>query len=330
MTNLVSAQVETPRCLPAAEPFRVESPGAGTEALQGDSEPVQRLRRALERVAPTRANVLLVGESGTGKSLAARAIHRCAGPAAGAFVVVDCGAAMGGQADAGLYGPDGVFERADGGTLFLDNVGHLPGALQSRLLRTLDMEAGGPAWRVIAATDQDPAEAVAAGRLRADLLYRIAEFPLRVPPLRERGKDVERLAERFVDALNATAQQHKRLSAESRLFLYEHDWPGNVRELRNAVHRAWLLAERELTLATVELRARAAPGPRVEALIGSSIADMERALILATLAHCEGNKRHAADILGVSLKTLYNRLHEYDRFERASRLQPRHGSGQGA
>jgi len=330
MTHLTAAHVEMPRRIPAEGPVPLAPQGAGTEALAGDSEAMQRLRRALERVAPTRANVLLVGETGTGKSLAARVLHRCAGPAAGPLAVVDCGAAAGGQPEPGLFGPGGVVDQADGGTLFLDNVGHLPDALQSRLLRMLDTEGGGPAWRVIAAMDRDPAAAVATGALRPDLLYRIAEFPLRLPPLRERGKDIERLAERFVGEQNANGQQRKRLSAESRLFLYEHDWPGNVRELRNAVQRAWLLAERELNLATVELRAGVAPGHRVEAPIGTSIAQMERALIIATLAHCAGNKRQAADILGVSLKTLYNRLHEYDRFERASRLQPRHGSGHGA
>lgn len=293
---------------------------------------MQRLRRALERVAPTRANVLLVGESGSGKSLAARYLHRSAGPGAGmgALAIVDCGATETGQLDARLFGPEGVFERVGGETIFIDNLGYLLPALQSKLLRALDADAGRHAWRVIATIDRDPAEAVADGRLRPDLLYRLAEFPLRVPPLRERGKDIERLAERFVDALNASGQQHKRLSAESRLFLYEHDWPGNVRELRNAVHRAWLLAERELMLSKVDLRARAAPGDCVEVPIGTSIADMERAMIVATLARCEGNKRQAADVLGVSLKTLYNRLHEYGRFERALEVQPRNESGHGA
>ncbi len=330
MPHLMPAHAEIPRPDPADDPLRAQPQSTATNALLGDSEPMQRLRRALERVGPTRANVLLVGESGTGKSLAAHVIHRCAGPAAGALAVVDCGATASGQADSALFGPEGVFERVGGGSVFLDNVVYLPGALQSRLLRALDADAGRSAWRVIAATDQDPAEAVAAGRLRPDLLYRLAEFPLRVPPLRERGKDIERLAERFVDALNATGQQHKRLSAESRLFLYEHDWPGNVRELRNSIQRAWLLAERELMLTKVELRSRTVPGNRIEVPIGTSIADMERALIIATLVHCDGNKRHAADILGVSLKTLYNRLHEYDRFERASQHQPRQGSGHAA
>lgn len=327
MPQPMSALAEMPPPGRIDDQLLADPPIVGTDALWGESEPMQRLRRALERVAPTRANVLLVGESGTGKSLAARVIHRCAGPAAGALAVVDCSAPASGQPDTALFGPEGVFERLGGGTVFLDNVGHLPGALQSRLLRALDADAGRAAPRVIAATDEDPAEAVASGRLRPDLLYRLAEFPLRVPPLRERGKDIERLAERFVDALNATGRHHKRLSAESRLFLYEHDWPGNVRELGNSVHRAWLLAERELMLAKVELRPRTTPGNRVEVPVGTSIADMERALIIATLAHCAGNKRHAADLLGVSLKTLYNRLHEYDRLERSSGLQPHHGSG---
>jgi two-component system response regulator AtoC len=277
---------------------------AGADTLWGESEPMQRLRRALERVAPTRANVLLVGECGTGKSLAAQYLHRSEGPGARAMASVDCGATETGQLDARLFGAEGVFERDEGGTVFIDNVGRLPGALQSKLLRALDADAGRHTWRVLAATDRDLGDAVNDGSLRPDLLYRLAEFPLRVPPLRERGKDIERLAERFVDALNATREQQKRLSAESRLCLYEHDWPGNVRELKNAVHCAWLLAERELMLSKVDLQARAPCGDNVAVPIGTSIADMERALIMATLARCDGNKRHAADILGVSLKTL--------------------------
>ena len=300
------------------------SAAADAEMPWGDSEPMKLLRRALERVAPTQANVLLVGESGTGKTLAAQYLHRMSGAPELPFVAIACDPMAGEPLEAGLFGgaADGVLRRAAGGTVFLDDVTCLPGALQSKLLHELDADPAHRPWRMVAATSRDPAEAVADGSLRPDLLYRLAEFPLRVPPLRERGTDIERLAERFVDALNDERRQHKRLSVESRLFLYQHDWPGNVRELKNAVDRAWLLAERELALSHVDLRARSRAEDRVEVPIGTSIADMERALITATLARCEGNKRQAAVVLGVSLKTLYNRLHQYGRFERAIPARP--------
>ncbi len=321
------------------------SAGTGTSraenCLWGESEPMKQLFGMLERVAPTRANVLIVGESGTGKEVVAHRLHCQSKVSDKPFVAINCGAIPGNLMEAELFGHErgsftgavrnhkGVFERASGGTVFLDEVTEMPTEMQVKLLRVLETgcfyRVGGDEelvanCRIIAATNRNPEQAVLEGTLRADLLYRLAVFPLRLPALRERGADVELLAERFVAELNAEYREEKALSARSRRFLREHCWPGNVRELKNSIHRAYILADRELELAAVEVPLDAiGPGEDCVAVpIGTSIADMERELIMATLARCEGNKRHAAKILGVSLKTLYNRLNDYDRFARTA------------
>ena len=228
-----------------------------------------------------------------------------------------------------VRGHKGVFERAAGGTVFLDEVTEMPIEMQVKLLRVLESgcfyRVGGDEeiaanCRIVAATNRNPEQAVSDGILRADLLYRLAVFPLRLPALRERGTDVQLIAERFLAELNVEYCEEKRLSAGSRRFLREHAWPGNVRELKNSIHRAYILADEELELsaAEIQLDALASAEHCVAVPIGTSVADMERVLITATLSRCEGNKRHAATILGVSLKTLYNRLNDYDRFARTA------------
>jgi DNA-binding NtrC family response regulator len=174
--------------------------------------------------------------------------------------------------------------------------------------------------RVIAATNREPEHAVREGSLRADLLYRLAVFPVRVPPLRDRETDIELLANRFLDELNAEERRVKTLSECSRRFLASHPWPGNVRELKNAIHRAYILADDELDLRAAMQSTGSTRAPVLDTIavrIGAPLADVERELILATMDRCEGNKRHAAKVLGVSLKTLYNRLHEYRTFARS-------------
>ena len=309
--------------------------------LWGESEPMQRMFSMLERVAPTRANVLIVGESGTGKEVVADRLHRQSRVSEKPFVAINCGAIPANLMEAELFGHErgsftgavrahkGVFERAAGGTVFLDEVTEMPIEMQVKLLRVLETgrfyRIGGDQeiaanCRLIAATNRNPDQAVNDGLLRADLLYRLAVFPLRLPALRERGGDVDLLAERFVAELNEEYREDKKLSAQSRRFLHEHCWPGNVRELKNSIHRAYILADRDLELAAVEVPMDTLTNDEdcVAVPIGTSIAEMERELITATLARCEGNKRHAAKILGVSLKTLYNRLNDYDRFARTA------------
>jgi two-component system, NtrC family, response regulator HydG len=178
--------------------------------------------------------------------------------------------------------------------------------------------------RVIAATNRCPLQAVQSGQLREDLLYRLAVFPIELPPLRSRGNDVDTLAEHFLNELNAQAGTQKRFTALARVTLKQHNWPGNVRELRNCVERAFILGDQWLELAPLIQQ----PGPKAEEAggdrerlnirVGSRILDMERSLIEATLDYFQGNKRRAADALGCSLKTLYNKLNGYSQSQCAS------------
>jgi DNA-binding NtrC family response regulator len=320
----------------------LEVPCLPTVDLLGQSPPMLALRAMMQRVAPTRAHVLLIGESGTGKEVVAQSIHRHSRQSSQPFVAINCGAIPPSLIEAELFGHErgsftgahrshkGVFERAAGGTLFLDEITEMPLDMQVKLLRVLESNrfyrVGGDQeliadCRIIAATNREPEHAVQDGMLRADLLYRLAVFPLRIPPLREREADIEMLAKRFLADLNALDRQTKRLSAASSRFLLSHPWPGNVRELKNSVQRAFILADDELDLVAATLPtayARSASSfDSISVRIGVPLAEVERALILATMERCDGNKRHAAKVLGVSLKTLYNRLNEYHTFARS-------------
>src|SRR3984885_14979545 len=214
--------------------------------LLGNSAPMQEVFRPIERVRPREACVLLTGESAAGKELAARSIHeyspRCGGP----FVAIHCGALSAGLSNAK------VFERADGGTLLLDEVTEMPLEMQTRLLRVLETQKYDRVGaskeyacdvRVIAATNRCPLQAVQNGQFREDLLYRLAVFPIALPSLRERGEDVETLAVHFLNDLNAQAKTQKRLSALARMTLKQHSWPGNVRELKNCIERAFIMSD---------------------------------------------------------------------------------------
>jgi DNA-binding NtrC family response regulator len=295
--------------------------------LLGTSAAMQEVFRLIERVGPTEASVLLTGESGSGKELVARSIHDRSSRRGGPFVAINCGAIPAGLIEAELFGYEkdsftgalcgqaGVFERANGGTLLLDEVTEMPADMQTRLLRMLESRkfyrVGANIEqvtdvRVIAATNRCPLQAVQSGQLREDLLYRLAVFPIDLPPLRRRGNDVELLAEHFLAQLNAQAGTQKRLTALARMTLRQHTWPGNVRELRNCVERAFILADQSLELAPLIQHG------------GTPIHDVERSLIEATLDYFQGNKRRAADALGCSLKTLYNKLNGYSQSQCAS------------
>jgi DNA-binding NtrC family response regulator len=322
-------------------------PRAAAGPLLGVSAAMQEVFRLIERVGPTEASVLLTGESGSGKELAAQSIHDRSLRRGGPFLAINCGAIPAGLIEAELFGYEkgsftgairahaGVFERADGGTLLLDEITEMPMEMQTRLLRVLETRkfyrVGASAElatdvRVIAASNRCPLQAVQSGQLREDLLYRLAVFPIELPPLRSRGNDVDLLAEHFLDELNAQAGTRKHLSAHSRLTLKQHSWPGNVRELRNCIERAFILGDQTLDLAPLiqsnSAGARAAEPvadrERLEIRVGSRIHDMERSLIEATLDYFQGNKRRAADALGCSLKTLYNKLNGYSQSQCAS------------
>src|ERR1700733_149336 len=329
---------------------------APASTLLGASAAMQEVFRLIERVGPTEASVLLTGESGSGKELAAQMIHECSVRRGKPFIAINCGAIPAGLIEAELFGYEkgsftgavrahaGVFERANGGTLLLDEVTEMPLDMQTRLLRVLESRkfyrVGANTEyssdvRVIAATNRCPLSAVQAGQLREDLLYRLAVFPIDMPPLRNRGEDVELLANHFLAELNAQSMTQKRLSAHSRMTLIQHSWPGNVRELKNCIERAFILGDSVLELAPLiqnagrgtdisvhgELAANngyAADRERLDIRVGSRIYDMERSLIEATLDYFKGNKRRAADALGCSLKTLYNKLNGYSQSQQCA------------
>jgi DNA-binding NtrC family response regulator len=214
----------------------------------------------------------------------------------------------------------GCFERAEGGTLFLDEIIEMAPEMQVRLLRVLESgrftRVGGEEElrarvRIIAASNRDPRQAVADGQLREDLMYRLAVFPIALPPLRDRDGDAELLAEHFLQQLNDDEGTSKAFSRQAIVTIRAHRWPGNVRELKNAVQRAFILADELVDLDFAGLACAEPVGNCLRVPVGTPLAEMERQAIYATLDLCDGNKRRCAEMLGVSLKTLYNRLSEY-------------------
>ncbi|HUR28209.1 MAG TPA: sigma-54 dependent transcriptional regulator [Planctomycetota bacterium] len=305
-------------------------------SLIGRSSAMQPVFDLIQRVAPTNASVLIQGESGTGKEIVAGAIHELSRRADKVLLALNCGAIPESLIESELFGHEkgsftgadkqlkGHFERADGGTLFLDEVTEMPLEFQVRLLRVLESgmvhRIGGSApistdVRVLAATNRDPLEAIRQGKLREDLYFRLAVFPMLLPPLRERPGDVPLLAQHFLDSLNEAGSTDKRWGHGALEALNQREWKGNVRELKNAVQRAYILADDTLRAEdTVAFtgRAFAKDASPLDIQVGTSIASAERELIQATLLHVRGDKPAAAAILGISLKTLYNRLNVYD------------------
>jgi two-component system, NtrC family, response regulator HydG len=329
---------------PQARPLR-RSVGLGR--MVGSSPPMQELYAAILRVAPTSATVFVRGETGTGKELVAETLHQASPRSGGPFVAVNCGAVAETLIESELFGHErgsftgatqrhrGVFERATGGTLLLDEITEMPLDLQVKLLRALEAKTvrriGGERdlevdVRVIASTNRDPERAVRDGKLREDLFYRLAVFPIEVPPLRDRGEDVVRIAEHVLARLNAEAVESKRFAPEALARLRAQPWLGNVRELRNCIERAFILsagpiAPEDLPLGTAAVGGRERAG--AWAPVGTALAEVERDLILATVRELP-DKNQAARTLGISLKTLYNRLHKYGAMD-----DGRRGSGAG-
>ncbi|MES2538215.1 MAG: sigma-54 dependent transcriptional regulator [Pseudomonadota bacterium] len=302
--------------------------------MLGAAPVMQKLYNHISRVAPTEATVLLLGESGTGKELAAQTIHDLSLRQKQPFLPVNCGAISPQLIESEIFGHEkgsftgadrqhkGYFERASGGTLLLDEITEMPIELQVKLLRVLEtgsfMRIGSNQEqetdvRVIAATNRDPEDAILEGKLRLDLYHRLNVFPLKIPALRERGADVELLAQRFLDEFNLAHGTEKVLSADGLACLSAHHWPGNVRELRNYMQRAFILSDRiiDASVLAPTMTTHAPTGLTLAIPVGTSLADVDRRLIFATLELCGGVKKRAADILGISLKTLYNRLEEY-------------------
>jgi DNA-binding NtrC family response regulator len=300
--------------------------------LVGVSPPMQKVYDLIGRVARTDASILVCGETGTGKELVAETIHRLSRRSKEAFLAVNCGALSQNLIESELFGHErgsftgadrihkGYFERAHGGTLFLDEITETA-EIQVKLLRALETSAvtrvGGTETikvdvRVVAATSRRVDEAVAAGRLREDLYYRLNVFPIQLPPLRERGDDVELLAETFLGELNLAEGTAKHFTRACLERLRRHSWPGNVRELQNVVRRAFILAEEDVGVDSLPLDVtEAVPVASLVTRVGTPIKEAERRLILATVEHCDGDKKKAAGVLKISLKTLYSRLNEY-------------------
>jgi two-component system response regulator AtoC len=303
--------------------------------MVGASDAMQRTYDLIVRVSPTSSTVLIVGETGTGKELIAETIHQLSRRSAEPFIPINCGAVSATLIESELFGHErgsftgaerkhkGIFERAHGGTLFLDEITEMPMELQVRLLRILETgtftrvggdDAIASDVRVLAATNRDPGKAVKDGKLREDLLYRLNVFPIEVPPLRARDGDIGLLAQHFLEQLNKAAGASKTLTPAALERLEQHRWPGNVRELKNAIERAHIIAGDRIDAESLPLKGAGlgATEPSAALPVGSSIAEVEQKLILATMERCRGDKRKAAEILGISLKTLYNKLSSYD------------------
>ena len=307
--------------------------------LVGTSKAIREISLAVEQAAPSTASVLITGETGAGKEVVARALHRLSARAEGPFVAINCSAIPESLMESEIFGHEkgaftgaaerrlGCFELADGGTLLLDEIGEMPMATQAKLLRVLEdrkvRRLGGKSEtpvdvRVLAATNKDPEQAVAQGQLRQDLYFRLNVFHIHLPPLRTRKEDLPLLLEAI---LAETAAKHGKrvrgVNSEVMEALRAHTWPGNVRELRNVLEHAVIVATGE-TIGRQHLPphfGKAAAGPvllgGLRFPLGVTVEQAERELIRQTLEATGNNKTRAAELLGISLKTLHNKLKEY-------------------
>ncbi len=305
-------------------------------ALVGNSAEMRKIYHVIEQAAPTGASVLISGESGTGKELVAQTIHRLSPRARAAYVPINCAAIPDTLLESELFGHEkgaftgaierrqGCFELADHGTIFLDEIAEMTPPTQVKLLRVLQertfRRVGGRTEqavdiRIIAATNADPPTAVKEGKLREDLYYRLNVFEITLPPLRERKDDLPLLIQGFINEFNArNGRSVVAVDAGAMAVLDAYSWPGNVRELRNVIERATIVADGHFIqpndLPSLTDGARGAAVPDTSGLTaGMTVAQAEQQLIHITLEHTGGNKTRAAELLGISLKTLHNKLH---------------------
>jgi len=300
--------------------------------LVGNSKPIVEARRMIDRVAPTNASVLITGETGTGKEVAARMIHLRSARKDAAFVPVNCAALPRELAESELFGHrKGAFTGADrdhrglvlaatGGTLFLDEIGDLPLEMQAKFLRLLENSEGRRVGdtepyhtdvRVVASTNRDLRKDVAENRFRQDLFYRLATFELTLPPLRRIIEDLPAIAEYLLKHTVVAGATAQRFSTDAIALMKSYPWPGNVRELRNVVERCKILCDRCEVLpehVSLPMQADIGHGMNGGAVVGRTIAEVEWMMIQEALRRCEGNKTAAARALGISLRTLYNKL----------------------
>ncbi|MGA2990174.1 MAG: sigma-54 dependent transcriptional regulator [Candidatus Korobacteraceae bacterium] len=310
-------------------------------ALIGPSKPMQEVFRLIELVAPSTASVLITGESGTGKELVARTIHDLSPRASKPFVPINCAAIPDTLIESEIFGHEkgaftgaferrtGCFELAEGGTLLLDEIGEMPFGTQAKLLRVIEdrklrrlgskVEAVVDV-RVLAATNKVPEEAVARGQLRNDLYYRLNVFNIHMPPLREHKEDIPELVYALIRDMNGKHGRAVRTASEPVMNLFQdYSWPGNVRELRNTLERAVIVCDSTVIeprhlppgFGSITPQSAFSNGNAIRLGVGTTVEEAEKQLILKTLESTHNNKTRAAEILGISLKTLHNKLKEY-------------------
>jgi len=315
---------------------RIEFPQSEADrfgGLIGSSPPLREVYAILERIAPTDVTILLEGETGTGKELAARAIHGRSRRAGGPFVVVDCGAVAANLIESELFGHEkgaftdavkarqGAFELADNGTIFLDEIGELSLDLQPKLLRALDQRetkrvgADRPVTvnvRVVSATNKELDKEVKAGRFREDLFYRLSVVRVALPPLRKRKEDIDTIAGHLLAGISADiGKKITGLSPEALAALTAYSWPGNVRELKNVLGRAAALCDGKRIEAKDLFLSQGKKTTTFEGLSGKTLEEIEKAAIAATLKSVDGNKTEAAKVLGIAYSTLYEKMKKY-------------------
>ena len=314
---------------------RLAALAPGTDVI-GSGPAMGRVFELVKKVAPANASVVLTGESGTGKEVVARAVHSLSSRKDKPFIALNCGAIPATLIESELFGYErgaftgadqrrlGNFELAHGGTLFLDEIGELPLEMQGKFLRVLEerrfRRLGGKSEvevdvRVICATNRDLKEEIRKGRFREDLYFRLHVFTVHLPPLRERTEDVPLLAQHFVEKFNAETGKHVHgVTPGALAVLQGYSWPGNIRELRNTVERAMILTDGDV-IDEEHLPPDMQPSTREDATLrvplGVKLRDLEKEYILASLRKHGGNKARTAERLGISEKTLYNKLHRY-------------------
>lgn len=309
--------------------------------LVGSSKSMQEIFRLVEMVAPSTVSVLITGESGTGKEMVARTIHDMSPRKSKPFVAINCSAIPETLIESEIFGHEkgaftgalerraGCFELAEEGTLLLDEIGEMPVGTQAKLLRVLEdrklRRLGSKVEttvdvRVLAATNKVPEEAVAKGELRNDLYYRLNVFNIHLPPLREHKEDIPELVDALLADMNAKHERKVSAVHDSVLQIFHsYNWPGNIRELRNTLERAVIVCGNSMieprhlppNFGSAGLRIAASDGDGIRMDVGTTVEEAEKMLILKTLGATNNNKTRAAEILGISLKTLHNKLKEY-------------------
>lgn len=312
-----------------------------TRTMVYQSESMTNLMKIVDRVAPSTANILILGESGTGKELIARAVHERSHCRGKPFVAINCGALRESLLESELFGHEkgsftgayqkkiGLAEAANGGTLFLDEIGEMAPSIQAKLLRFLQegeiYRVGGKEpikvdVRVICATNRDLEKDVQIGNFREDLFYRINTIVLQVPPLRRRKEDIPVLIQHFLTfGPNSFLNRGREMDAEALKAMMAYEWPGNIRELQNVCERLQILTEGHTIMLNdlpenVRIEKQQEETSQYDPSI--TLGELERRWILKALKHFDGNKTQTAQALGITIKTLYNKLHEYGEFEK--------------